>query len=74
MMKITARAALGAVRDSLRLAVQKVAENALDLGMLAGIGLLGWGIRLEYGESWALMAVGGLLLSLSVLASLRSEG
>lgn len=70
-LKDKARAALSAARDGLRAAVRQAPEFYSDAVGFAGMALLGRGIWLRFGEPWALMVVGGLLLALSVVAALR---
>lgn len=72
------RAALCAARDGLRLRAGHLAAWLVrafpDLVGWVALVMLGRGIWLEFGEAWALMVLGVLLLALSIASALLSRG
>ena len=71
--KEKARALLSMARVGLCALGQWAAGRALDFIGLAGLGALGRGIWLEFGEAWAWMATGGVLLTLAVVSAWRGD-
>lgn len=72
------REALRACRERVRLRAAGLARAVVpwlaDAVGWVGLGLLGQGLRLQYGDPVALMVVGGVLMAVSFLAALRGGG
>ena len=71
------REALAACRDRVRLGAGRLVQAASplvgDAVGWAGLGMLGQGVRLQFGDPVALMVVGGLLMCVSIAAALRGD-
>lgn len=68
-MKVLAPIAAG-----LRALLALLAAKFADIVGLLGLVALGRGLWLEYGQSWALIIVGGFLVAVSVYAAVRGNG
>ncbi len=72
------REALRACHERVRLRaaalVRAAAPWLADAVGWVGLGMLGQGLRLQYGDPVALMVVGGVLMAVSFLAALRGGG
>lgn len=72
------RQTLRACRERVRLRAARLAQAIApwlaDAVGWVGLGLLGQGLRLQYGEPVALIVVGGVLMAVSFLAALRGGG
>lgn len=68
-----ARALLSKARVGLCALGRWAADRVTDSAGVVGLGLLGRGLWLEFGESWALMAVGAVLMALAVVSAVRGE-
>jgi hypothetical protein len=85
MNDTTNRAANTATRDRLRLLAgkvqtaaqwlsQKTAKALPDIVGIAGLGIAGQGVRMQFGDPAALMFIGGVLLAVAVASVLRGDG
>lgn len=70
----TTQVRFGRARAALRAAVRAVAGGLSDAIGWLGLALLGRGLWLAFGEAWALMGVGAILLLVSLAAAERGDG
>lgn len=74
----TQRARLGRARAAVRAfagaALRAAAGGLSDAIGWLGLALLGRGLWLAFGEAWALMGIGAILLLVSLAAAVRGDG